>query len=168
MEFIFTESDCYTGDVLYEWSCKGLSELGFGTASSVSIQKDEEWNKHTKEKSVFISGPITGVPDYKEKFDKAEKLLSFFGYKVVNPTKIIDPLGDIFTYDQMLELDVKILTMCDCIYQLEGWENSKGANIEFEAAQEYNVHKLSFHVESKKDFDGDIIAQYICKSYNKD
>ena len=40
----------------------------------------------TKQKKVFISGKITGDPNYREKFDKAEKELTEQGHLVMNPS----------------------------------------------------------------------------------
>lgn len=79
---------------------------------------------------IYISGPITNVPDFKEKFAKAERKLKaeYPDAVIINPTVLSDlPL----TYDEYMELDLRLLDMCGAIYMLDGWEKSKGACIEY-------------------------------------
>lgn len=84
-----------------------------------------------RKKRIYISGPMTGIPDYKKNFNEAEETLKMAGWDVVNPAKIDDFLGDCnFSYDELLKIDIALLDTCDGIYMLEGWENSRGALIE--------------------------------------
>ena len=77
---------------------------------------------------IYISGAISGADNYEERFRKAEEYLTEKGWEVLNPTGIkVDNL----TYEQYMELDLKLLDYADAIYMLEGWENSKGANREY-------------------------------------
>ena len=48
---------------------------------------EEKENKKQTE-HIYISGPITGTPDYMERFEKAEKELTENGYSVINPAKV--------------------------------------------------------------------------------
>ena len=41
-----------------------------------------------KENRIYISGPVTGTKDYKERFARAEGYLSGMGFSVVNPPKV--------------------------------------------------------------------------------
>ena len=79
---------------------------------------------------IYISGPITNVIDYKEKFARAEQNLKakYPDAEIINPT-VLDKLP--LTYDEYMELDLRLLGMCEGIYMLEGWEDSKGANREY-------------------------------------
>lgn len=79
---------------------------------------------------IYISGGITNVPDYMEKFKAAEEKLTAQGYDVVNPTKCNVFLPEM-TYEEHMEIDMKLLTMCSSIYMLEGWEKSNGACKEY-------------------------------------
>ena len=80
---------------------------------------------------IYISGPMTGVPNYKDKFDEAEKYLTDKGYDVFNPARVDDALPvKIMTYDEIMDIDLCMLRMCDAIYMLNGWCSSKGAWIE--------------------------------------
>ena len=80
---------------------------------------------------VYISGAITGVPDYMEKFEAAEKELKEKGYTVVNPAKINYGMPEDMTYEEYMEIDIKLITMCDALYMLKGWKRSCGANREY-------------------------------------
>lgn len=78
---------------------------------------------------IYISGAITNDPDYKAKFDKAEKELKENGYEVINPT-VLDAIQGL-SYEEYMELDFCLLDMCSAIYMLKGWEKSCGANREY-------------------------------------
>lgn len=82
---------------------------------------------------IYISGPITGIQDYRKNFDNAEKYLKQLGWCVFNPAKVDDCLEG-FTYDEFLSLDIYLLDKCDAIYLLKGWTESKGAKEEVKYA----------------------------------
>ena len=79
---------------------------------------------------IYISGPITNVLDYKDKFSRAERYLKakYPDSEIINPTVLYKlPL----TYDEYMEMDLRLLDKCGAIYMLNGWEMSRGACIEF-------------------------------------
>lgn len=80
---------------------------------------------------LYISGPITGVKNYKRIFQGAKDALTAKGYDVVNPAELTDVIGDSFSYDEILVIDLVLLSRCDAMVQLPGWEESRGANIEY-------------------------------------
>lgn len=86
-----------------------------------------------KEKTVYIAGPVTNDPDYKWKFARAQSRLERRGYKVVNPVVLAAALPDTFTWKQIMEVCLAALSQVDEAYFLEGWEESKGAVLEFES-----------------------------------
>ncbi len=80
---------------------------------------------------IYISGGITGVENYKEKFAEAEEKLKaeYPEADIVNPAK----LSEIYqngNCEDYIDICLYLLAKCDSIYMLQGWEDSKGASIE--------------------------------------
>lgn len=92
-----------------------------------------------KQLIVYISGAISGTTDYLERFEKAETELKSEGYTVINPAKINSFLPNTTTWEQYMEIDYKMLDICDAIYMLDGWVYSKGAKAEYEYAVEHHM-----------------------------
>ena len=78
---------------------------------------------------LYISGPITGIENYRRIFQGAKDALLAKGYDVVNPAELTEVIGDSFSYDEIMRIDR--LERCDVLVQLPGWEKSRGANIEY-------------------------------------
>ena len=102
--------------------------------------KELEKKKKEKEthdtKRIYISGPITGDPDYLRKFKQAETELIYQGYtSIVNPAKVNRLLPEDFTHQEYMDVSIAQLRCCDAIYLLRGWEQSRGAKIEKEIAE---------------------------------
>lgn len=85
---------------------------------------------------IYISGPITGVPDYRTKFDDMEVRLTKMGYDAFNPAKVDDYLPKNMSYEEIMSIDLAMLDMCNAILLLDGWQHSKGAKIELTKAME--------------------------------
>ena len=83
---------------------------------------------------VYISGPITGCPDYMIRFANAKSRLLRKGYKVVNPAQMCFSLPVSFSHSDFMKICMAALECCDTIYLLNGWQNSVGAKIEAEYA----------------------------------
>lgn len=80
---------------------------------------------------LYISGPITRDPNYRRKFKGAADALEAKGYDVVNPAELIKVIGTSFTYREIMAIDLDLLAKCEALIQLPGWEESRGANIEY-------------------------------------
>lgn len=75
---------------------------------------------------VYISGPITGTTDYMERFEAAEKRLNG-EYSVINPAKVNSNMPEDTTHEEYMNMSICMLSMCDAIFMLNGWEDSIGA-----------------------------------------
>ena len=90
---------------------------------------------------IYISGKITRTTDYIKRFERAEKALS--NYIVINPAKVNAQLPIDTTWKEYMQMSMTMLKMCNAIYMLKGWEDSKGANLEYEFARSHN-YKIIF------------------------
>lgn len=90
---------------------------------------------------VYISGPMTGLPDYNfPAFNAAADALRADGFEVENPADkgVIDG----WTWTDYLRLDLRIITECDAIYTLPGWRQSPGARLEVHVATALGLERL--------------------------
>lgn len=78
---------------------------------------------------VYISGPITGTTDYMERFEETEKRLNG-EYSVINPAKVNSNMPEDTTHEEYMKMSICMLSMCDAICMLKGWEYSLGASQE--------------------------------------
>lgn len=97
---------------------------------------------------VYISGPITGDPEYKKHFQEAAAELASRGYDVVNPAEAFDERG--LTYQQIIKIDLLLLETCDYIYMLPGWPESTGARCEYAYAEAIGL-KIMFFWQNRKE-----------------
>lgn len=89
-------------------------------------------------KKVFISGPMTGYENFnREAFNGAETALRMAGFSVFNPAWL--DFDDFWDYKDIMDIDLEALKHCDYIYQLDGWEQSEGACIEWEYAKKAGI-----------------------------
>lgn len=98
---------------------------------------------------VYISGPITGTEDYKERFRMAEMELRHVGHIPVNPVTISEKLGKNLPHEAYMKRDIEWLITCEGIYMLPGWENSEGAKVEKMIADACGIPEIKVKVLSK-------------------
>lgn len=97
---------------------------------------------------VYIAGPMRGIKYFNfPAFDEAERLLTENGFEVISPAQLdrkagFDPelLGSDYDWRDLKSIgfelkdairrDVEAILKSDCIYMLDGWQNSKGAKSE--------------------------------------
>lgn len=84
-----------------------------------------------KNSRVYLSGPITGVSDYKDKFKRTQRELWQQGFAwVVNPAEIIQHYPRGMSYEQIMSQCYSMMSMCDTILLLPGWRASEGCRRE--------------------------------------
>lgn len=95
---------------------------------------------------LYLSGPITGVADWKRKFDEAHSYFSASGYEVISPADLSDftefslkAHGIECTWADYLKVDISFLLTCDTIALLPGWEKSRGSRLEKHIADELGM-----------------------------
>ena len=108
-------------------------------------------------KKVYISGQMSGLPreEYLARFAKAERLLRYEGFTVVNPARLLPSrwpwLYRLMGYKLTLMYDLWQLSKCDIIYKMPGWRESHGANIESCWAYHMSISLLFPKMREKMD-----------------
>lgn len=94
---------------------------------------------------IYLSGPITGIADYHQRFEKAKVDLVAAGYtNIANPAEL-DGVINKAEYEEYMSLCMSLMEMCDVVVMLPGWKNSLGANREYGYA--LGKDKLIFELE---------------------
>ena len=86
---------------------------------------------------IYIAGPMTGKKDLNfPAFFAAASVFRSMGLEVVNPAELNpDPSTP---WIECMRRDIAALMTCDQIYLMQGWETSKGANLEHHIACHLN------------------------------
>jgi hypothetical protein len=88
---------------------------------------------------VYIAGPMTGLPEHNfPAFFEAAERFAAGGFKVVNPATNFGGRTDL-PRESYLRADVAMLSQCDAIAMLPGWEDSRGARLEYLIARELGL-----------------------------
>lgn len=84
----------------------------------------------------YISGRITGLnyEKVKRNFRNGMNEVIAMGYEAVSP--LFNGLPDSATWAEHMVKDIEILLGCEAIYMLNNWEQSKGARVEKNIAEE--------------------------------
>lgn len=88
---------------------------------------------------LYISGPITGIPDYKEKFMAAAKKLEGTGAVVLNPATLPEGMNR----EDYMRICLSMVDVADVVVMLPGWEDSAGARLE----RNYAIYQMKYCVD---------------------
>lgn len=92
---------------------------------------------------IYIAGPVTGDPDYRDKFFAAESYLRCKGWRVLNPAVLPDDLDE----EDFMPITIAMLDRADAIVLLQGFAKSAGAKLEY-LYSEYQRKALYGSLES--------------------
>jgi hypothetical protein len=99
---------------------------------------------------IYISGAITNNENYQAEFQKAEQWLMLKGHTPINPARFITNFPKL-TLEQIMKIDYCLLEMCDGIFMLGGWQNSKGACAELSYAKSLGKKPIYQKYYERKD-----------------
>lgn len=107
---------------------------------------------------VYLSGPITGSPNYKADFKRIEDILKEHNYEVVNPAADeyeIDDTENKFSDENWVNFivnDIRLVSKCDAICLLPKWDSSFGAKIEALTAEKLGKTFIKVNENGMIDF----------------
>jgi hypothetical protein len=88
---------------------------------------------------IYLSGPMTGLPDYnRPAFNAVAEELRAQGMSVFNPADI-GPQENIMPRAWYMRRDIEGLLKSDTVYVLPGWGKSEGAKLEIEIAKQLEM-----------------------------
>jgi len=96
---------------------------------------------------IYIAGPITGNPNYKDHFKNAADRLGRENI-VFNPATMPEGLP----HAAYMPICYAMMDACDTAYFIKGWEQSVGARTEYDYATGKSM-KVMFESDEPLDFD---------------
>lgn len=94
--------------------------------------------------TLYLSGPMTGLPEFNfPAFNAAAKHLRMLGMTIINPAEMDDGNTSL-PWGYYIRRDIKKLMECDGVVVLEGWQKSKGCNVELTIARMLDMKILSY------------------------
>ncbi len=92
--------------------------------------------------TVYLSGKITGDPDYKAKFSDAREKLTDMGY-VVFDTAVL-PETDEWSRSDYMSVSLKIMSLCVAACFLPDWKDSSDTREEYNYAVGWGLKILNY------------------------
>ena len=95
---------------------------------------------------IYLSGPITGMTNYRRNFAEAQHILEELGHDdIVNPAELCKVMNtDRMTYSEIMVICKDLLRSCDVLLSLPGHNKSYGCGIEEGIAEERDMIIMEF------------------------
>jgi len=87
---------------------------------------------------IYISGPITGTSDFRERFRTAAERLTKLGIDFVNPAELYKTMPGAAHVDY-IKVCKSMISTCDAMMVLPGFNDSKGCMAEYELAKKLGL-----------------------------
>lgn len=107
----------------------------WGDARIVRVLTEDKPTDADTEDAVYLSGPMTGLPDFnRAAFHAAAAALRAQGHVVINPAEV--DLGPDATWADYMRVHLtEIARRVTRVFVLPGWESSRGAQLEVHVAR---------------------------------
>lgn len=93
-------------------------------------------DRHGRNPFIFLSGAISSRLDtYRDDFNEVEEVLKDLGFNCYNPTVIPSDTE----WSVAMEQTLRVLQHVDCVFVLQGWEQSIGTKTEISKAKTLNI-----------------------------
>ena len=93
----------------------------------------------THPKRIYVAGPMTGLSEHNfPTFHAAAARLREAGWEAVNPAESFGGRTDM-PRETYLRADIILLAQCEAIAMLPGWQESRGAKLEYLLARELGM-----------------------------
>ena len=122
----------------------------------MSPESHEDAVEHITDKTVYISGPMTGIPEHNlPAFNERAKAWRDAGWFVRNPAEEAEKYT-VERRSEFLKNDIRSILDSDAIAILPGWQKSEGALMEVHIARTlgmpvYDAHTFKEHVPETDD-----------------
>ena len=110
-------------------------------------------------KKIYIAGKVTGEnrAECTAKFQKAQEIIEFLGFESINPIQVV---GDWNTpWDEAMKKCITALMECDAIVLLPDWVDSKGAKLENDIANSFDMPNFNY-----TKFGLEVLKKNLCSS----